>query len=162
MFESSPRTELLRHDQDITFVDIRTSNPKKLLKDESPKFLPKVLITWLPLAGTVLNLTEDILGESYEKNRLEPPQSCATLTVTNPNLERGLKPCATRAIIMVLLNQLVVRVAVAAFNPGEAETDTRTRPLNPTVPSPLPITVISMLPLEAELVGFAELTTATS
>ena len=75
MFESSPRTESLRHDQDITCVDIRTSNLKKLLKDESPKFLPKVSITWLPLAGTVLNLTEDKLGELNENNRLEAPKS---------------------------------------------------------------------------------------
>jgi hypothetical protein len=60
------------------------------------------------------------------------------------------------------LLQTLACAAVAAFNPGEAETDTRTRPLNPTVPSPLPKIFTAMLPLVAEALGEVTVTSEES
>jgi hypothetical protein len=84
------------------------------------------------------------------------------LKTAKPKLCLTTAPRAERHIIKESLAQTLDRAAVAAFNPAEADTDTRTRPLNPISPSPRPITLNSMLPLDAALVGFAELTTGTS
>jgi hypothetical protein len=60
-------------------------------------------------------------------------------------------PRAARHIITESLTQTLAWAAVAAFNPAEADTDTRTRPLNPISPSPRPITLSNTLLLDGKL-----------
>jgi hypothetical protein len=95
--------------------------------------------------------------ESYERNRLDHPELNPIVAIQIPDLVPT--PWPIRETRLESLPQALSSVAVAAFNPGEAETETRTRPLNPAVPSPLPITVISMLPLDVKLRSIIELTT---